>query len=116
MILSTPRLSIRELVDADAPVIVQLLNDPAFIRYVGDKGVRTLADARAYLESGPRAMYTEFGFGLWAVTLTDETPIGICGLLKRPVLDDRWTCLRRSIRRRLRVARDSRRTARDTFD
>lgn len=88
MILSTPRLSIRELVDADATFIVQLLNDPAFIRYVGDKGVRTLADARAYLESGPRAMYTEFGFGLWAVTLTDETPIGICGLLKRPVLDD----------------------------
>ncbi len=88
VILSTPRLSIRELVAEDAPFIVQLLNDPAFIRYIGDKGVRTLADARAYLDSGPRAMYAEFGFGLWAVQLLDGTPIGICGLLKRPVLDD----------------------------
>ena len=55
MILSTARLSIRELVEADAPFILQLLNDPAFIKYIGDKGGRTLEDAREYITSGPRA-------------------------------------------------------------
>jgi ribosomal-protein-alanine N-acetyltransferase len=88
MILSTARLSIRELVEDDASFVVQLLNDPAFIQYVGDKGVRTLDDAREYIRSGPRAMYAEFGFGLWVAELPDGTPIGLCGLLKRPVLDD----------------------------
>ena len=88
MILSTARLSIRELVEDDAPFIVELLNDPAFIQYVGDKGVRTLDEGREYIKSGPRAMYAEFGFGLWLVQLPDRTPIGMCGLLKRAVLDD----------------------------
>jgi len=88
VILSTARLSIRELVEDDAAFIVQLLNDPAFLQYIGDKGVRTLEDAREYINSGPRAMYAEFGFGLWLVQLADETPTGLCGLLKRPVLDD----------------------------
>jgi len=88
VILATARLAVREIVHTDAPFIVHLLNDPAFIEYVGDKRVRTLDEAREYIEAGPRAMYTEFGFGLWAVQLTDGTPIGICGLLKRPVLDD----------------------------
>jgi [ribosomal protein S5]-alanine N-acetyltransferase len=88
MILSTSRLSIRELVEDDAPFVVQLLNDPAFLQYVGDKGVRSLDGAREYMRSGPLAMYAEFGFGLWVAELPDATPIGLCGLLKRPVLDD----------------------------
>ncbi len=87
-ILSTPRLVIREIVHSDAPFVIQLLNDPAFIQYVGDKRVRTPGEALQYIDSGPRAMYAEFGFGLWVVELADGTAIGICGLLKRPVLDD----------------------------
>lgn len=88
VILSTARLVVREIVHTDAPFILQLLNDPAFIQYIGDKRVRTLDEAREYIETGPRAMYAEFGFGLWAVELPDGSAIGICGLLKRPVLDD----------------------------
>ena len=88
MILTTARLVIREIVHTDARFIIQLLNDPAFIQYVGDKRVRTPEEARDYIDSGPRAMYAEFGFGLWTVELADRTPIGLCGLLKRPVLDD----------------------------
>ena len=88
VILNTERLALREMQSSDAPFILELLNDPAFIRYVGDKGVRSLDDARNYIETGPRAMYAEFGFGLWVAELRDGRPIGICGLLKRPVLDD----------------------------
>lgn len=74
---------------ADAPVMLALLNDPGFLRYIGDKGVRTLADAAAYIERGPLASYAQHGFGLWLVTLKDGgTAIGMCGLIKREGLDD----------------------------
>lgn len=88
-VLSTPRLTLREMTAGDAPFILRLLNDEAFLRYIGDKGVRSEADAREYIAAGPARSYEEFGFGLWLVTLKDGgVPIGICGLLKRPVLDD----------------------------
>ncbi len=74
---------------ADAPFILELLNDPDWLRYIGDKGVRTLDDARHYIESGPRAMYARFGFGLFVTELKGSgTPAGICGLIKRDNLED----------------------------
>jgi RimJ/RimL family protein N-acetyltransferase len=87
--LETVRLRIRRMTEADAPFIVDLLNDPAFLRFIGDKKVRTLEDARRYIVEGPIASYARFGFGLDVVTLkADDTPIGICGLLKREQLPD----------------------------
>ena len=85
----TDRLILRELVLDDAPFILELVNDPAWLRFIGDKGVRTLADARAYLLGGPMAMYRRLGFGLWLAELKDGLPasIGICGLIKRDTLD-----------------------------
>jgi ribosomal-protein-alanine N-acetyltransferase len=89
LILSTDRLVLREMVDDDAPFILGLLNDPSFVRNIGDRGVRSLDDARAYIGSGPAASYTRHGFGLWLVELRhDGTSVGICGLLKRDVLED----------------------------
>jgi [ribosomal protein S5]-alanine N-acetyltransferase len=74
--------------DDHAPFIVELLNDPSFIRNIGDRHVRTLDGARAYIRKGPLASYERFGFGLWLVELKDGAPIGMCGLLKRDVLED----------------------------
>jgi RimJ/RimL family protein N-acetyltransferase len=89
MILSTERLVLREMVNEDAPFILELLNDPSFISNIGDRGVRSGDDARAYIRSGPAASYAQNGFGLWLVELRDgEVPIGICGLLRRDVLED----------------------------
>lgn len=86
-VLTTPRLRVRPLTLDDAAFIVELLNDPAFIRNIGDRGVRTPDDARAYLNAGPLASYTRHGFGLCAVELAAAgTGIGICGLLKRDEL------------------------------
>ena len=86
--ITTPRLTIRWMNDSDAPFVLTLLNDPAFIRYIGDKGVRSLDDARQYVASGPAASYARHGFGLNAVTLTGSgTAIGICGILRRDGLD-----------------------------
>lgn len=88
-ILTTDRLVLRELHADDAPFIIALLNDPSFIKNIGDRGLRTVADARRYITKGPLAGYDAHGFGLWLVELKEgRTPIGICGLLKRDVLDD----------------------------
>jgi RimJ/RimL family protein N-acetyltransferase len=64
-----------------------LLNEPSFIRNIGDRGVRTIEDARGYIARGPMASYSRFGFGLYLVELKGPpTAIGICGILKRDEL------------------------------
>ena len=73
----------------DAPFILTLLNEPSFLRFIGDKKVRTVEDAEQYIQTGPAASYERHGFGLCLVELKDaHTPIGICGLLKRDELPD----------------------------
>ena len=89
MELITARLTLREFVDADAPFILTLLNQPSFLRFIGDKKVRTVDDARRYITTGPIASYQRHGFGLYLVELKDgKVPIGMCGVLKRESLPD----------------------------
>lgn len=83
-LLQTPRLSLRRITIADAPFLLGLLNEPSFIRNIGDRGLRTHDDAQHYVREGPLASYQRHGFGLYLVELRQlGTPIGICGLLKR---------------------------------
>jgi RimJ/RimL family protein N-acetyltransferase len=89
IVLRTARLRARHLHIEDAPFILQLVNEPSWLRFIGDKGVRTLDDARGYLRNGPLAMYEQYGYGLYLLELeADGTPIGMCGLLKRDTLPD----------------------------
>ena len=88
-VLSTARLDIAELTLDDAEFIFALVNEPSWLAYIGDRGVRTLDDARGYLTNGPLAMYARHGYGLWRVTRRDDgAVVGICGLLKRDTLPD----------------------------
>ena len=94
-VIQTSRISLRELDFGDAEFILELLNEPGFIRYIGDKGVRNLADARDYILQGPMDSYARHGFGLYAACLREAqngaaagTPMGICGLVKREGLND----------------------------
>lgn len=88
-LVETPRLELRRLTEDDAPFVLVLLNEPSFIRNIGDRGVRTLDDARAYIANGPVASYARQGFGLYLVERREpRAPIGICGLLKREVLPE----------------------------
>lgn len=89
MRIDTARLALTELADADAPFIRGLLNEPSFLRYIGDRGVRSDEDARRYIQDGPVAMYAKHGYGLLRVGLrADGAPIGICGVLKRDALPE----------------------------
>jgi len=88
-LIETERLTLRKLSVEDAPFILRLVNEPSFLQFIGDKGVRNLEDARQYILNGPVASYAQNGFGLFLVQLkTNQAPLGMCGLLKRETLED----------------------------
>jgi len=88
-VLETKRLVLRRFELDDAQFILELVNDPDWLRFIGDKSVRNLEDARGYIQKCPMDMYARHGFGLYCVELkSDATPIGMCGLLKRDTLED----------------------------
>ncbi|QWG34503.1 GNAT family N-acetyltransferase [Bacillus mycoides] len=89
IVLETERLTLRWLDVKDAPFILELVNDPAWIQFIGDKGVRNLEDAKNYILNGPVDMYNKMGFGLYLVERKEDlTPLGMCGLIKRDSLED----------------------------
>lgn len=92
-ILETERLILREIVESDAEFVLDLLNQPSFIKYIGDRNVRSVDEAKEFIETRYRASYTEHGFGLYTVELKSEirnpkSQIGICGFVKRETLPD----------------------------
>jgi RimJ/RimL family protein N-acetyltransferase len=88
-VLATDRLILRRLAPDDAPFILELVNDPDWLRYIGDRKVRTLDDAREYIRKGPVDSYARLGYGLYAMVPKEGgPPIGMCGLLRRDFLED----------------------------
>jgi RimJ/RimL family protein N-acetyltransferase len=87
--LETERLLLCEFTADDAAFVLRLVNEPAFLRYIGDRGVRTLDDARSYIADGPVASYARHGHGLMRVVRkVDGVEVGMCGVLKRDTLPD----------------------------
>ncbi|MCD9188727.1 MAG: GNAT family N-acetyltransferase [Pyrinomonadaceae bacterium] len=109
-ILETERLILREIVETDAEFILDLLNQPSFLKYIGDRNVRTVEEAKNFIETRYRVSYAQHGFGLYTVELKSEIPdskfqipdleirnpkskspnpsIGMCGFVKRDTLPD----------------------------
>lgn len=88
-VLETERVILRHLLVDDAEFMLNLLNQPSFINYIGDRKVRNLSDARLYIENKFIESYKRFGFGLYLVELKgNNAPIGICGFVKRDTLPD----------------------------
>ena len=89
IVLETERLVLRHFTADDAAFVLRLLNEPSFIANIGDRGVRTMEDAAAYLEAGPIASYARHGHGLNVVELRETGErIGMCGLLRREQFAD----------------------------
>ncbi|WP_420574413.1 GNAT family N-acetyltransferase [Kordia sp.] len=89
IILETTRLTLREFTIHDAHFILELLNTPNWLEFIGDKNVKNLEDARNYIKNSLIVSYQNNGFGLWLVALKEtKTPIGMCGLVDRETLDD----------------------------
>jgi RimJ/RimL family protein N-acetyltransferase len=89
LILETERLQLRTVSPDDAPFYLELVNEPSWIRFIGDRGIRTLDAARAAILDGPVAMYERLGYSLYLVQRrSDGAPLGMCGLIKRDVLPE----------------------------
>jgi RimJ/RimL family protein N-acetyltransferase len=88
-VLETDRLILRHLTVEDSEFILELLNDPSWLRFIGDRGVKTLDDARDYILKSLVPMYERLGFGMYLTELkSDGVSVGICGLIKRDSLAD----------------------------
>lgn len=83
-ILETERLILSEVTENDAEFMLDLLNQPSFIKYIGDRNVRTIDEAKDFIKTRYRKSYDDNGFGLYLVELKeDKTSLGICGFVKR---------------------------------
>jgi RimJ/RimL family protein N-acetyltransferase len=89
MILETERLRLRQFEQTDAAFIIELVNSPGWLEYIGDRNIGTEEQARVYLENGPIRSYRVNGYGLWLVErIEDEKPIGMCGIINRPMMEN----------------------------
>lgn len=89
VVIQTERLRLRHLRadDHDAAGMLALLNDPGFIRFIADRGVRSLEQARQYIADGALVSYAEHGYGMFALErLADGAWMGNVGLIKRAAL------------------------------
>lgn len=88
IVFETERLRLRHLTGDDAEFILRLLNEPSFIKNIGDRNVRTLVEAQAFTLNNYIASYQKHGFGLYLIELKQSgSAIGICGLVKRDALE-----------------------------
>lgn len=86
-ILQTEHLLLREFDTTDAKFIIEMVNDPDWIKYIVDKNIHTEEAAIEYIEV-LRGNYSEFGFGFYCmVDKASGKAIGLCGLIKRPYLE-----------------------------
>jgi RimJ/RimL family protein N-acetyltransferase len=88
LILETERLQLREFNLGDAEFIIELLNSPGWLQYIGDRNVKTKEQAIEYLERGPLKSYAQNGYGLSLVETKDGQSIGMCGIIKRDSLEN----------------------------
>lgn len=88
-VLETERLLLTRLSYDHVEFIFELVNEPSFTQFIGDKDVHSLEDARRYLREGPIGSYERFGYGLFLVTVREGAQAaGICGLVKREEFPD----------------------------
>ncbi len=88
-LMETERMRLRPVTVDDTELMLAVWNDPAFIRNVSDRGIRTIGQARAAIESGAQKLFEDCGYGPYCLSLkSDGTMIGICGLFKRENLSD----------------------------
>ncbi|WP_435353793.1 GNAT family N-acetyltransferase [Emticicia sp. SJ17W-69] len=89
ILIETERLYLRKLTLEDAPFMLELLNTPTWLQFIGDRNVHSIEDAENYLKNGTLKSYQENGFGFYAVIeKTSGKTIGMCGLIKRDSLPD----------------------------
>jgi RimJ/RimL family protein N-acetyltransferase len=87
-IAETPRLQLRRVKLSDAEFLHRLLNEPSWLENIGDRGVRSAADAVSYIRKRIWEPYRSCGFGMYLVQRKEGgVPVGLCGLVQRDFLE-----------------------------
>jgi len=88
MVAETNRLTISKFTIADAPFFLELVNTPHWIKYIGDRNIKTIREAEQRIINGHIKSYETHGFGFYKLNLKENNnPIGTCGLIKRDTLE-----------------------------
>ncbi len=88
-VIETQRLLLKEFTEDDSEFIIELLNSPGWLKFIGSRDIKTKTDALNYIENRIRKRYLESGFGFYKIELkSDGAKAGMCGLVKRDSLDD----------------------------
>lgn len=93
-VAETERVRLRRLHTADAAFLLELLNQPSWLEFIGDRNVRSAAQARDYLVQRIDAQFERYGYGMWGVELRVHAPlmtgqpVGLVGLVKRDYLPE----------------------------
>lgn len=88
VVVETPRLIVRQLTPDDASFLFGLFNEPSFIANIGDRGIRSVDDARRFIVEVPMASYAKHGHGHYRVERKDGTVVGTCGLIRRDYIGE----------------------------
>ena len=89
IVIETERVILRKFTIDDAAFMLEMLNTPTWLRFIGDRNVKTLEEAENYLLNGNIRSYQEYGFGFYVVVIKEtQESIGICGIVKREGLED----------------------------
>lgn len=87
--IQTKRLTLRDAELADAPFILKLVNEPEWLKFIGDKKAYDIAGAERYIRENLQGSYKEHGYGLYIIEdSVSQQPMGLCGLVNRPTLDE----------------------------
>ncbi len=89
VVCETARLVLRRFTLDDAEFVMELVNEPGWLRYIGDRNVHRLEQARGFIEQRLLGPYERLGFGFYRVERKEDgVPVGLSGLVKREGLDD----------------------------
>lgn len=88
-IIETERLILRKIEESDCEFVYSLLNSPGWLKYIGDRGINNLEDAKNYIREKVISLYDRHGYGPYGVrTKLNNSLIGFCGLFRREFLED----------------------------
>ena len=84
----TGRLLLRPTTEADAAFILELLNTSKWLKYIGDRGVYNLEDAKEYIRTKITRQLERLGYANYTVIRkVDGVKMGSCGLYDREGLE-----------------------------
>lgn len=86
--ISTERLDLRIVTLEDAPFFLELYNSPTFIQFIGDKKIKSLEDARNYIQNRFFPQIERLGYGNYLIVRKEDgAKVGAVGIFQRDGLE-----------------------------